>query len=136
MNMSRLLFISAEALYTTSDELILKITNPVEKKFNDMYTEKYANEELEGIAIIFICLTQQMMNEGVLKERNYISYKNKYADMRLWIDSMKVRKADEITRKQMVWDTIARALNNVRIKKAFKRIDEFEEDLRRIYWSE
>ena len=135
-NMSRLLFITSESLYTTSDELILKITNPIEEKFNDMYTKKYADEELKSIGIIFICLTQQMMDECVLKERNYISRKNKYADMRLWVNSIEIRKANEATRKQIVWDTIAKALNNIREKKAFNRIDEFEEDLRQIYWSD
>lgn len=134
--MSRLLFISSESLYTTSDELILKITNPIEEKFNDIYTKKYADEDLNSIGIIFICLTQQMMDECVIKERNYISRKNKYADMRLWVNSIEIRKASETTRRQIVWDTIARALNNIREKKAFNRIDEFEEDLRQIYWSE
>ena len=72
--MSSLLFISCEQLYTSAGDLILKITNPIEKKF-------------------------------------------KYADMRLWIDSTEVRKASEATRKQMAWDTIARALDNIRKKR-------------------
>lgn len=115
--MSSLLFISCEQLYTSAGDLILKITNPIEKKFNDIYSNKYAGEELESIGIFFVCLTQQMMSENVLKERNDISRKNKYADMRLWIDSTEVRKASEATRKQMAWDTIARALDNIRKKR-------------------
>ncbi len=134
--MRRLLFFSAEAHFTKAGGLIVKVANRVEKKFNEMYTKKYENQELESITIVFVCLTQQMMKEGVLKERNYISHKNKYADMRLWIDSDEYIKADEEKRKQMIWNIISRALNNIRLKKAFNRIDEFEEDLKQVYWRE
>lgn len=51
--MSSLLFISCEQLYTSAGDLILKITNPIEKKFNDIYSNKYAGEKLESIGIFF-----------------------------------------------------------------------------------
>lgn len=130
--MSSLLFITSTSWFTSAGRKLLDITNPIEEKFNELYTEKYANdEELESICIVFEC-----SKERVIKDRNYISHKNKYADMRIWVDCIKVIKASTEERKQIAWDVITQALNNIRVKKAYKRIDEFEEDLRRIYWSE
>lgn len=114
----------------------MSIYYPVENKFNEICASKYKNEELENITIVFICTDESMHDRGFYRERNYVSHKNKYADMRLVISYNEFKKADEKTRKQMMWEVIKCALDNIRRKKAFKRIDELESDLFSVYWSE
>lgn len=77
-----------------------------------------------------------MQADGFYKERNYISWKNKFADMRLHIPYVEFKKSGYKERKRMMWDVIMRALNNIRKKKAFSRIDELEQDLYKVYWCE
>lgn len=132
---NKFLFFSAEAQSPTG-KYLMNIYYPIETKFNEIYASKYANEELDDIAIIFICTDEQMHERGFYKERNYISRKNKYADMRLDIPYNEFKRADEKVRKQMMWEVIKRALDNIRRKKVFGRIDELEKDLFSVYWSQ
>lgn len=130
---NRFLFFSAEAQSPTG-KYLMNIVNPVEQRFNEIYESKYKNEELERIAIIFICTNESMHESGFYRERDYISHKNKYADMRLNVSYNEFLKADEELRKQMIWEVIKHSLDNIRRKKAFNRIDELECDLYSVYW--
>ena len=127
------MFFSAEAMSPASKYLMDAIY-PVEQRFNEVYESKYKNDELESIAIIFICTNQSMQESGFYPERNYISHKNKYADMRMIIPYNDFLKADEKLKKQMIWDVIKRALDNIRRKRAYKRIDELEDDIYSVFW--
>ncbi len=132
--MENLLFFSCEALHRAIDPL-MTITYPVEQKFNELYTKKYSGENLKSIAIIFVCTNEDMISRGFYNERYYISWKNKYADIRLQIPYEQFLHSDEKTKKQMVWDTIEKAINYIRQKKAFLQIDEFENDLKNCFFN-
>lgn len=132
---NKFLFFSAEAQSPTG-KYLMNIYYPVENKFNEIYASKYVNEDLENITIVFICTDESMHERGFYRERSYISHKNKYADMRLNIPYNEFKKADKEVQRQMMWEVIKRALDNIRRKKAFKRIDELESDIFSVYWSE
>ena len=76
-----------------------------------------------------------MLSDGFYQERRYISWKNKYADIRLIIPYLQFINADNDTRKKMMWDVIERSLDYIRKRKAFVGIDELERDLHTVYWS-
>ena len=127
------LFFSSEAQSPTGQYLV-NIYYPVYSRFNEIYASKYADCELDNITIVFICTDEEMQADGFYKERNYISWKNKFADMRLYVPYSEFRKGGYKERKRMMWNVILRALDNIRRKKAFSRIDELEKDLYKIYW--
>ena len=76
-----------------------------------------------------------MLSQGFYNERRYISWKNKYADIRLIIPYAPFISADIETRKKMMWDVIERAFDYIRVRKAFSRIDELKQDLYDLYWA-
>lgn len=84
---------------------------------------------------MFICTDEEMQARGFYKERNYISWKNKYADMRLLLPYDEFLCANDDKKKEMMWDVIARAFDNIRKKKALADIDELEKDFKSVYWS-
>ncbi len=132
--MDKFLFFSSEAWYPAGD-IIMGILYPIEIQFNKLFYEKYSNNEyLNNILIVIICTTNEMRKEGVYPERNYISWKNKYADMRCWIDYDYFMQLDCNSQKRILWVAIERALDNVKKKKALPKIDEFITDLENIYW--
>ena len=98
------------------------------------FSNKYSTDKLNNITIVFICTDEDMIAQGFYKERRYISWKKKYADIRLMIPYAPFIKADQETKKRMIWDVIERALEYVRMKNAFVCIDELTADLRQIYW--
>ncbi len=65
-----------------------------------------------------------------------LSWKKKYADIRLIIPYLEFLRADEQTKKAMMWEVIVRALDYLRNKKVLQRIDEFEKDLHDVYWTD
>ena len=129
------LFFSAEAKAPTGYQLI-NIIHPIEKKFNEQFASKYTDDTLENVTIVFICTDEEMISRGFYPERRYISWKKKYADIRLIIPYLEFLRADEKTKKAMMWEVIARALDYLRKKKALQRIDEFEKDLHDVYWTD
>lgn len=113
----------------------MTIAYPVGEKFNELYAEKYSNEKLKSIAIIFVCTNEEMLARGFYNERRYISWKNNYADIRLQIPYEQFWRSNKETQKQMVWDVIEKAIDYLRQRKAFLQIDEFENDLKICYWN-
>lgn len=132
---NKFLFFSAEAKSPAGYHLI-NLIHPIEISFNKDYSDKYSSAELENITIVFICTDEDMIAQGFYKERKYISHKNKYADIRLHIPYDEFLKADLPTRKQMMWNVITRAFAYLKARKVFTPIDELEEDLSHLFWSE
>lgn len=129
----QLLFFSAEAK-SPAGKYLMNLIFPIETAFNENSAYKYSNDNLNSITIVFICTDEDMQSQGFFKERYYISWKKKYADIRLIIPYRPFISADHDIRKSMVWDVIERALDYLRMKHAFSAIDELENDLRGIYW--
>ncbi len=132
---ARYLFFSAEAKAPAGYQLI-NIIHPIEKKFNEQFASKYVGDTLENVTIVFVCTDEEMLSGGFYPERRYISWKKKYADIRLTIPYLPFLRADEQAKKAMMWEVIARALDYLRKKKAFQSIDQFEKDLYHVYWTD
>ncbi len=77
------LFFSTESLAPTG-KAIMDLLHPVELAFNERYSAERYSDALDSIAIIPMCMTADMRRDW--KERRYVSKKNRYADVRLWID--------------------------------------------------
>lgn len=131
---TKLLFFSAEARHPAG-KYLMNLIYPIEVEFNKRFLNKYSGDKLYSITIIFICTDEEMLSLGFYQERRYISWKNKYADIRLIIPYSKFINADNGTRKKMMWDVIERSLDYIRKRKAFINIDELERDLHTVYWS-
>lgn len=112
-----------------------EFNHPIGVEFNKRFLNKYSGDKLDNITIIFICTDEEMLSDGFYPERRYISWKNKYADIRLIIPYLQFINADNDTRKKMMWDVIERSLDYIRKRKAFVGIDELERDLHTVYWS-
>ena len=131
---TRLLFFSAEARHPAG-KYLMNLIFPIENEFNEKFSGKYSSDILNNITIVFICTDEEMLSNGFYKERRYISWKNKYADIRLTIPYSQFIRADNDIRKTMMWNVIERALDYIKAKKAFLSIDEFRRDLYSVYWS-
>ena len=131
---TKFLFFSAEARHPAG-KYLMNLIYPIEVEFNKRFLNKYSGDKLDSITIIFICADEEMLSLGFYQERRYISWKNKYADIRLIIPYSKFINADNGTRKKMMWDVIERSLDYIRKRKAFINIDELERDLHTVYWS-
>ncbi len=132
---ARFLFFSAEAK-SPAGYLLVQAIHPIELQFNAKYASKYATDRLENITIVFICTDEELLSQGFYNERRYISWKKKYADIRLQIPYLQFIHADTNARKAMMWDVIERAIEYLRKRNALERIDEFADDLRQVYWAE
>ena len=63
-------------------------------------------DALDSIGIIINCFNKNDINNGFGKERKYISYKNRYADIRLLIDYDEFLNSDAQMRCTLVKDNI------------------------------
>ncbi len=131
---TKLLFFSAEARHPAG-KYLMNLIYPIEVEFNKRFLNKYSGDKLDNITIVFICTDEEMLSDGFYPERRYISWKNKYADIRLIIPYLQFINADNDIRKKMMWDVIERSLDYIRKRKAFVGIDELERDLHTVYWS-
>ena len=131
---TKLLFFIAEARHPAG-KYLMNLIYPIGVEFNKRFLNKYSGDKLDNITIIFICTDEEMLSDGFYPERRYISWKNKYADIRLIIPYLQFINADNDTRKKMMWDVIERSLDYIRKRKAFVGIDELERDLHTVYLS-
>lgn len=114
----------------------MDLISPIEIEFNKKFSDKYSVDKLNNITIVFICTDEDMLSRGFFKERHYISWKQKYADIRLMIPYVSFIHANLEIKKKMMWDVISSALAYLRKRNALLNIDEFTKDLQEIYWSE
>ncbi len=84
---------------------------PVEKEFTDRHFGERFSEKLDQLAIIPICMPTE-----ILKERRYISWKKRYADIRLNIPYQEFLYGDQAERIQLCKQNIQNAVEYVKKK--------------------
>ena len=94
------LFISTEA-QSSSGHIISNIRNQIESRIGNIEATNYTND-LDSIGIIINCFDKNFLSVGFGKTRKYISYKNRYADIRLNIPFEEFMEADKDKRIDMV----------------------------------
>ena len=94
------LFISTEA-QSSSGHIISNIRNQIESRIGNIEVTNYTND-LDSIGIIINCFDKNFLSVGFGKTRKYISYKNRYADIRLNIPFEEFMEADKQKRFEMV----------------------------------
>ncbi len=94
------LFFSSEALGRASDILsfFLRLITQVLK---DIDVADYT-KDLDEIGIIVNCFNEEFLNEGFGQPRKYISYKKRFADIRLNIPFDEFLKANKQKRFEMI----------------------------------
>lgn len=98
------LFISTEA-QSSSGHIISNIRNQIESRIGNIEVTNYTND-LDSIGIIINCFDKNFLSVGFGKTRKYISYKNRYADIRLNIPFEEFMEADKDKRVDMVKNNI------------------------------
>ena len=96
----RSFFISCEA-YLSASVIISHNIRVINQKIGDINTNDYT-DVLDSIGIIINCHPDEYLELGCGKRREYISYKNRYADIRLPIDYNQLLKSDRETQYMMV----------------------------------
>lgn len=95
---------------------------PIEKEFTDRHFGERFSEKLDRLAIIPMC-----MPTITLKERRYISWKNRYADVRLIIPYDDFIYGDQTERILLCKKNIQTAVEYVKRKDATFEADRFLE---------
>lgn len=98
------LFISIEA-QSSSGHIISNIRNQIESIIGNIEVTDYTND-LDNIGIIINCFDEKILSVGFGKTRKYISYKKRYADIRLNIPYNEFMEADKEKRFDMVKENI------------------------------
>lgn len=116
---------SAEAM-SPAGRLLMDLTNPVQKMFNQRFKNKIYCTDLDEIFIVFICFPKEAC---FYKERKYVSHKNRYADMRLYVDYDQFLMADTLGRIKMIYSVIERAVGIIAERVSFLQKDECLNDI-------
>ncbi len=125
MKIMNYIFISSE-----TNAGIAYALSKVQREFEDVIENLKAlnyGSDINEIGIIMICATHDLLDEGFLKERKYISWKKKYADIRLQIDFDWFAKADKATQRLLVAKNIVDSIRFIR-DSAIKAKRDFEGD--------
>lgn len=105
------LFISTEA-QSSSGHIISNIRNQIESRIGNIEVTNYTND-LDSIGIIINCFDKNFLSVGFGKTRKYISYKNRYADIRLNIPFEEFMEADKDKRIDMVKNNIYESIRTI-----------------------
>jgi len=97
---------------------------PVEQEFTNRHFGERFSEQLDRLAIIPMCIPTV-----TLKERRYISWKNRYADIRLIIPYHEFRHSNQTERIALCKKIILDAVEYVRKKDATFEADRFLEEV-------
>lgn len=116
------LFFSAET-EPPAGYYLMQISNPVEKLFNNLHKAAEYTDELDSIGIVFICVSNKSLNNGIGRERKYVSHKKRYADIRLQISYDEFLQAHNEKRKYMCKRCIEKAINIIAT-----RVDDFKSE--------
>ena len=114
-NLKSFLFFSTESKGSVATQII-RILNPVETYFTQKYRGRKFSENLDDIAIIPVCIPEDMIQDGCLKERRYVSLKKRYADIRLHISYDAFIKGDQSARIGLCAKNIAEAVSYIKKK--------------------
>ena len=118
-------FISCEA-YVSASVIISHNIRVINQKIGDINMNDYT-DVLDEIGIIINCHPVEYLELGCGKRREYISYKNRYADIRLPIDYDQLLKSDRETQYIMVVRNIIDSIEVIK-KRLNKRKMEFDSD--------
>ena len=113
------IFISSE-----SDEIGYALNRaymPIENSLSILKASDYGNL-LDRIAIIMVCIPGDMIKAGSLPERRYISWKGRYADIRLHIDWDTMDKADRHTQELLVAKNIIDSITVIKTRAEKKKV--------------
>lgn len=116
---------SAEAM-SPEGRLLMDLTNPVQKMFNQRFKDKIYCADIDEIFVVFVCFPEE---ECFYKERKYVSHKNRYADMRLYIDYDEFLKAYIPERIKMIYLIIERAVGIIAERVPSLKKDELLKDI-------
>lgn len=94
------LFISVEA-QSSSGHIISNIRNQIDREIGNIDVTDYTSD-LDNIGIIINCFDESFLSVGFGKTRKYISYKRRFADIRLNIPYEEFLAADKQKRFEMV----------------------------------
>lgn len=117
------LFFSAEA-EAPAGFFIIKILNPIAKRFNDLYNSRRYSDKIDSLCIIAICTSPRLQSEGFYKERKYISLKKRYADIRLHLDYEKFLLSTEEEKKALCLNLVLESIKIIQ-----KKLPDFDGDL-------
>ena len=121
----RSFFISSEA-YLSASVVITHNIRIINQKIGNINTNDYT-DVLDSIGIIINCHPDEYLELGCGKRREYISYKNRYADIRLPIDYDQLLKSDRETQYMMVVRNIIDSIEVIN-KRLSKKKMEFDSD--------
>ena len=116
------LFFSVVA-WRTSAMLIMDILRPVERAFIQRYGMNSYSEALDQIAIIPLCFPEEIHQDPEIeRERQYVTLKNRYADLRLHISYESLIRGGQEERLRLCAENIASAAEYVHRKdKTFQK---------------
>jgi len=100
-----------------------KVYMSFDEKLKGLKATDYG-KELDSIGIIMVCATQELLDSGFLAERRYISWKKRFADMRLQINHNDFVNTDTRGRQLLVAKNIVDSIRVVELKSK-KRKTEF-----------
>ena len=103
------LFISCDAQAPVS-HLIHDINKLLIERLESNIVVSNYTKDIDSIGIIILSFTDEWKKWGHGKERRYISYKNRFADIRLNISYDEYLKSDKLTRFNIIKDTIISAI--------------------------
>ena len=118
------LFFSTESKGSAATQ-IMRILNPVETYFTQNYRGIKFSENLDDIAIIPVCIPEDMIQDGCLKERRNVSLKRRYADIRLHISYDAFIKGDQSARIALCAKNIAEAVSYIKKKDKTFDVEQF-----------
>lgn len=90
---------------------LVELLRPVAKVFTDRHFGERFSDNIDDLATIMIC-----QNESIFKERRYISWKKRFADMRLIVPYEEFRKGNQAARIALCKQNIQAAVDYVRKK--------------------
>ncbi|MCM1330633.1 MAG: Imm44 family immunity protein [Ruminococcus sp.] len=106
------IFLSCEA-HISAGFIIGNNIRIIDSKIKTIKVSDYT-DVIDDIGIIINCFPIEEMNAGWGKRREYISYKNRFADIRLPIDFDELVGADRHKQYLMVVDNIVESLNVIK----------------------
>ncbi len=125
--MSRPLFISCE-IWGTAYSISAIIKDICQKIDMDEYEISPYSQGIDSVGIMVNCHPNENLAAGWGKPRTYISYKNRYADIRLPIPYVEFINADQETQYLMVVKNIVSSIEMIGDKCRKSKRVEFDSD--------
>ncbi len=125
------LFFSVEAQSPASVS-IMKILKPIEDALNPIMLSGKYSSKLDEVCIIPICLSNKMLENGFGKERKYISFKQRRADIRLQINYESFLSANDREQINLCLECIVKSIEIIQKKDPSFKVELFIGDLSKV----